>query len=231
MSFPEVLSGSSFEGLKSRSIEHGFWWRARSGDLRDEPGCARGTAEGGCPPKETLKLTKNFRLQFIGREVPATFLAQRSCKRGTAGEGNAKDPKAFPVILFSPGAFGTTFQYSSIIEDLVSHGYIVAAIEHTSEVFAVVFPDGRVHVYSETRIPKESIPPPGSTKEEYEAKLEAWYRHNVDVRAADISFVLDKLTELNRNISSACGPISSVISDLRFGSIQSNAAKVGATHV
>jgi pimeloyl-ACP methyl ester carboxylesterase len=111
----------------------------------------------------------------------------------------AKDPKAFPVILFSPGAFGTTFQYSSIIEDLVSHGYIVAAIEHTSEVFAVVFPDGRVHVYSETRIPKESIPPPGSTKEEYEAKLEAWYRHNVDVRAADISFVLDKLTELNRN--------------------------------
>jgi len=57
----------------------------------------------------------------------------------------AKSPKTFPVVLFSPGAFGTSFQYSSAIEDLVSHGYMVAAIEHTSEVFAVVFLDGKVH--------------------------------------------------------------------------------------
>ena len=114
----------------------------------------------------------------------------------------AKSPKTFPVVLFSPGAFGTSFQYSSAIEDLVSHGYMVAAIEHTSEVFAVVFLDGKVHVYSAARIPKQAIPSPGSTKEEYEAKLEEWYRHNVDVRAADISFVLDKLIELNRNAGS-----------------------------
>jgi dienelactone hydrolase len=115
----------------------------------------------------------------------------------------AKNPKAFPVVLFSPGAFGSCFQYSSFIEDLVSHGYVVAAIEHTSEVFGVAFLDGRVHGYSATRIPKQSIPPPGSTNEEYEAKLEAWYRHNVDVRAADNSFVLDKLIELNRSSSGA----------------------------
>jgi dienelactone hydrolase len=114
----------------------------------------------------------------------------------------AKSPKTFPVVLFSPGAFGTSFQYSSAIEDLVSHGYMVAAIEHTSEVFGVVFLDGKVHVYSPARIPKQAIPSPGSTKEEYEAKLEEWYRHNVDVRATDISFVLDKLTELNRNAAS-----------------------------
>lgn len=108
-----------------------------------------------------------------------------------------QSPKTFPVVLFSPGAFGTSFQYSSTIEDLVSHGYVVASVEHTSEVFGVMFADGKVHVYSAARIPKQAIPPPGSTKEEYEAKLEEWYRHNVDVRAADISFVLDKLIELN----------------------------------
>lgn len=107
-------------------------------------------------------------------------------------------PKMFPVVLFSPGAFGTSFQYSSAIEDLVSHGYVVASIEHTSEVFGVVFADGRVHVYSEVRIPKEAIPPPGSAKEEYEAKLEEWHRHNVDVRAADISFALGRLIKLDR---------------------------------
>jgi hypothetical protein len=110
----------------------------------------------------------------------------------------AKSPKVFPVVLFSPGAFGTCFQYSGAIEDLVGHGYVVAAIEHTSEVFGVLFLDGKVHVYSSARIPKQAIPPPGSSKEEYEIKLEEWYRHNVDVRAADISFVLDKLIEVNR---------------------------------
>jgi pimeloyl-ACP methyl ester carboxylesterase len=111
--------------------------------------------------------------------------------------------KAFQVVLFSPGAYGTSFQYTSAIEDLVSHGYIVASIEHTSEVAAVTFSDGNVHIYSAARIPKEAIPPPGSTPEQYEDKLEAWYRHNVDVRAADISFVLDKLITLNRSPSAA----------------------------
>jgi len=115
----------------------------------------------------------------------------------------AKSPKTFPVALFSPGAFGTSFQYSGAIEDLASHGYIVAAIEHTSEVFGVVFLDGKVHVYSPARIPKQAIPSPGSTKEEYEVKLEEWYRHNVDVRAADMSFVLDNLIELNRASTAA----------------------------
>jgi len=109
----------------------------------------------------------------------------------------ARNPKTFPVILFSPGASMTGFQYSSAIEDLVSHGYVVAAIEHTSEVFAVAFADGGIHTYSAKRIPQQFLPPPGATKEEFETKLEAWYRHCADVRAADESFALDKLIELN----------------------------------
>jgi len=110
----------------------------------------------------------------------------------------AKSPRTFPVVIFSPLANGTSFQYSSAIEDLVSHGYVVAAIEHTSEVFAVAFLDGTVHVYSAKRIPPGFLPPANATKEEYEGKLEAWYRHCADVRAADELFVLDKLIELNR---------------------------------
>jgi hypothetical protein len=110
----------------------------------------------------------------------------------------AKHPKTFPVILFSPGAYGTSFQYSSAIEDLVSHGYVVASIEHTSEVFGVAFSDGTIHTYSEKRIPKQFVPAPDATKEEYEIKLETWYRHCVDVRAGDESFVVNKLTELNK---------------------------------
>jgi hypothetical protein len=112
----------------------------------------------------------------------------------------AKNPKVFPVVLFSPGAFGTCFQYSAAIEDLVSHGYVVAAIEHTAEVFGVLFLDGKLHMYSEKRIPKQSVPPSNATKEEYQAYVDAWNRHNVDVRAADLSFVLDKVIELNNAV-------------------------------
>jgi len=108
-----------------------------------------------------------------------------------------KHPKTFPVVIFSPGAYGTSFQYSSAIEDLVSHGYVVASVEHTSEVFGVAFSDGTIHTYSEKRIPRQFVPAPDATKEEYEIKLETWFRHCVDVRAGDESFVVTKLTELN----------------------------------
>ena len=110
----------------------------------------------------------------------------------------AKHPKTFPVIIFSPGTYGTSFQYSSAIEDLVSHGYVVASIEHTSEVFGVAFSDGTIHTYSEKRIPQHFVPAPDATKEEYEIKLENWFRHCVDVRAGDELFVMNKLTELNK---------------------------------
>jgi len=113
----------------------------------------------------------------------------------------AKSPRIFPIVVFSPGAFGTSFQYSSAIEDLVSHGYIVAAIEHTSETFGVAFPDGKVHIYSEARIPKKWVPPPGATREEYQGYLDAWNRHCLDVRAKDESFVIDKLIELNKGMN------------------------------
>lgn len=131
----------------------------------------------------------------------------------------AKTRKSFPVVLFSPGAFGSCFQYSSKIEDLVSHGYIVAAIEHTSEVFGVVFPDGKTHVYTAKAIPRQSIPPANSSKEEYENYLESWYRHNVDVRAADLSFVLTRLVALGANSGASPSQFSGRLDMSRVGAV------------
>ena len=42
-----------------------------------------------------------------------------------------KSPKHFPVVLFSHGLGSMGFAYTSLIENLVSHGYVVASIEHT----------------------------------------------------------------------------------------------------
>lgn len=108
-------------------------------------------------------------------------------------------PKRFPVVLYSPGAFMSSFQSTSFIEDLVSHGYIVASIEHTYEAFATKFPDGRVIPYSPRAIQPRFFPSANASKSEFTEKLQDWSRHRADVRAEDLSFALNKLIELNKH--------------------------------
>lgn len=47
----------------------------------------------------------------------------------------------FPVLLFSPGFFMAAQLYSSLIEEMASHGYVVVAINHTDACWPVMFPD------------------------------------------------------------------------------------------
>lgn len=48
----------------------------------------------------------------------------------------------FPVLFFSPGFFMAAQLYSSLIEEMASHGYVVVAINHTDACWPVMFPDG-----------------------------------------------------------------------------------------
>jgi len=48
----------------------------------------------------------------------------------------------FPVVIFSPGYDGVYQIYTSFIEDLVSHGFVVASINHPYVSGITVFPDG-----------------------------------------------------------------------------------------
>lgn len=50
----------------------------------------------------------------------------------------------WPLLLFSHGMSWPTAMYQSFLEELASHGYVVAAVDHTGYSDAVVFPDGRV---------------------------------------------------------------------------------------
>ena len=65
----------------------------------------------------------------------------------------ANTPKAFPVVLLSHGLGGTGFEYTSLIEELVSHGYVVVAIEHTYTALAVEFPNGKIVPFHREAIP------------------------------------------------------------------------------
>jgi len=46
------------------------------------------------------------------------------------GAPAANSPRQFPVIIFSQGLGSTSFNYTCLMEDLVSRGYVVASIEH-----------------------------------------------------------------------------------------------------
>lgn len=112
---------------------------------------------------------------------------------GHAVEGGAvaRRPKRFPVVIFSHGNGSTTFAYTTLIEDLASRGYVVAAIEHTQTAIGVVFPDGR-------RVPfYREVSPVGLSPAERKQRMNASISALIEEGAADVRFVMDRLGELN----------------------------------
>jgi predicted dienelactone hydrolase len=55
----------------------------------------------------------------------------------------AEDESSYPVLIFLEGFTGFRQMNTFQVEELVSHGYIVAAIDQPYSAVAVVFPDGR----------------------------------------------------------------------------------------
>ncbi|MFC3803484.1 alpha/beta hydrolase family protein [Cohnella sp. GCM10012308] len=51
---------------------------------------------------------------------------------------------SYPLLLGNPGFGSSRFLHTSQAENLASHGYIVAVIDHTYNTFATEFPDGRI---------------------------------------------------------------------------------------
>jgi dienelactone hydrolase len=84
--------------------------------------------------------------------------------------------RSLPLVVLSPGFTNSRSSLTALAEDLASHGYVVAGIDHTYESHATAFPDGRVT----TCLAREA---PGRGNEEVAAG-----------RAADVGFVLDELT-------------------------------------
>ena len=50
--------------------------------------------------------------------------------------------QSFPVLLFSPALDTSTEAYSTQTEEIVSHGYVVVAIEHPYDAPLLEFADG-----------------------------------------------------------------------------------------
>lgn len=101
--------------------------------------------------------------------------------------GNAR----YPVVIFVPGGGIKALTYQVLLEDLASHGWVVAAIDPPYNARAVRFPDGRV--LGNLQPAERGWPQPRDREESLR-----FYQERVVHLSRDVSFVIDQLTALDR---------------------------------
>ncbi|WP_327003867.1 acetylhydrolase [Dactylosporangium sp. NBC_01737] len=62
---------------------------------------------------------------------------------GHVGAPVRRAGERLPVVVFSHGAHGHRAEYTIVVQELASHGYVVVTVDHTYDAFTV-FPDGRL---------------------------------------------------------------------------------------
>jgi len=90
----------------------------------------------------------------------------------------------FPILLFSHGFGESSLAYAAILGDLASHGYVIIAIEHPHDAYAVLHADGRVTPFAQAAWDSALARPRGAV---------AYQLAQVARRAEDILFVLRRL--------------------------------------
>jgi len=103
----------------------------------------------------------------------------------------------FPVIMFSPGLGVPVSAYTTLIQEVVSHGYVVVSIEPTYEAPAVVFPDGRLASALPEATGRHLPAPPGETREQFIKRMHAFDEPHINRWANDMRFSIDQITSLN----------------------------------
>ena len=118
----------------------------------------------------------------------------------------AADPQHHPVLLFLEAATGFRQMNTFQVEHLVSHGYIVVAIDQPGVAAAVVFPDGR-HAVGLTLPQFHAVVRPSYIPNWTNATQTRVLLPNgstlpdnsiIPYLAQDVSFTLDQLAALNR---------------------------------
>src|SRR5229473_2553591 len=95
--------------------------------------------------------------------------------------------RSYPVVFMRAGLAALTTDYTTLAEDLASHGYVVVGFDAPYRSFVVVFPDGRVIA----RTPQNNADLLGGPEQEQLANklAQSWN--------ADMGFALDQLEQLN----------------------------------
>jgi predicted dienelactone hydrolase len=151
-------------GTKPRSFVMQLWYPRAAG---------KGKREQYMPPKVAAFVAADGGLPAsIFTRVKLAAISDAASRRRAGG---------WPVVLFSTG-YGVERQlYTGLVQDLASHGYVVAAIDHPHDANIVSFPDG--HTVSIGKV--------GKSNNAISSAL--------TVRIADTRYVLDTLARLDRD--------------------------------
>jgi dienelactone hydrolase len=103
--------------------------------------------------------------------------------------------ETYPVVLMRAGASLEVVNYTTLAEDLASHGYVVVGIDAPYRTFVVAFSDGRVMKRVAENNPERCLEETGRERARCADRL-------VNAWTADMSFVVDRLTQLNASDSS-----------------------------
>ncbi len=93
----------------------------------------------------------------------------------------ANGAPSYPVLICSHGRGGFRQENTRLVEELVSHGYIVAAIDHPHAASSVAFPDGRRATFDTRMLDRKFVDA------------------TIPYLAQDAIFTLNRLDALNRS--------------------------------
>jgi dienelactone hydrolase len=116
--------------------------------------------------------------------------------------------RSYPVVIMRAGASVEVWNYSTLAEDLASHGYVVVGIDAPYRTYVVVFPDGRVM----RRTPENN---PELCEDQEQAQQARCVNKVLTAWTADIAFVLDQLERLN--VSDPTGKFTARLDMTRVG--------------
>ena len=150
-------------GVNARELMVSLWYPAVPSDGR--------RARYMTPAESGLQLTSRG-ITGIPQDTLSTVETNAVSDARPAGRQHS-----LPLVVLSPDFTNSRSTLTALAEDLASHGYVVAGIDHTYESHATAFPDGRVTTCLAREAPRRD------RKEEVAAG-----------RAADVCFVLDELT-------------------------------------
>jgi predicted dienelactone hydrolase len=117
--------------------------------------------------------------------------------RGHSWRGAEVSPqqRSYPVVIMRAGASSGVLNYSTLAEDLASHGYVVVGFDAPYRTGRVVFPDGRIIGRTNQNNPEACVVPD-------RVRMERCVGRVVTAWAGDIAYVLDRLARLNASDSS-----------------------------
>jgi dienelactone hydrolase len=122
-----------------------------------------------------------------------TLLTRDASKvRGHSADDPEVSPRQrrYPVVIMRAGASAPVVNYSTLAEDLASHGYVVVGFDAPYRTGLVVLADGRMMQRTEQNNPERCVVPDQTKMERCVARvMTAW--------TDDIGFVLERLTQLN----------------------------------